>query len=43
MSDAIIALYNETRSIVNLSVVVHRMRDDGGQGNFSDSLTTGSV
>lgn len=41
MMDSIIQLYNTTQSIVNRTVIVHRMRDDGGQGNFSDSMTTG--
>lgn len=41
MSDAIIDLYNATRSIANRTVVLHAMRDDGGKGGFPDSNTTG--
>jgi Cu-Zn family superoxide dismutase len=41
MEDYIIQLYNATQSIVNRSVVVHLLRDDGGQGGFDDSNTTG--
>jgi hypothetical protein len=41
MEDYIIQLYNETQSIVNRSVVVHLLRDDGGEGGFEDSNTTG--
>lgn len=41
MTDGIIQLYNATQSIINRTVIVHRMRDDGGQGGFSDSTTTG--
>lgn len=40
-SDSIINLYNATRSIMNRTAIVHLMRDDGGQGGFTDSLTTG--
>lgn len=41
ITDSIIQLYNETQSIVNRTIVVHRMSDDGGQGGFTDSTTTG--
>jgi len=41
MQDSIIQLYNSTQSIVNRSVVIHRYRDDGGEGGFPDSNTTG--
>ncbi|CAF3970752.1 unnamed protein product [Rotaria sp. Silwood2] len=43
MEDWIIQLYNETQSIVNRTIIVHRLRDDGGQGGFSDSNTTGNA
>ncbi len=41
MNDWIIQLYNTTQSIINRTVIVHRHRDDGGQGGFIDSHTTG--
>ncbi len=41
MDDSIIQLYNATQSIINRTVVVHLYRDDGGQGGFPDSTTTG--
>ena len=41
ISDSIIQLYNATQSILNRTIVIHLARDDGGMGNFSDSLTTG--
>jgi hypothetical protein len=41
MEDYIIQLYNATQSIVGRSAVVHLLRDDGGQGGFVDSNTTG--
>ena len=41
MYDGIIQLYNTTQSILNRTVVVHLMRDDGGMGGFVDSATTG--
>jgi len=41
MEDSIIELYNATRSILNRAVVIHLLRDDGGQGGFNDSATTG--
>jgi Cu-Zn family superoxide dismutase len=41
MEDSIIQLYNATQSIFNRTIVVHLLRDDGGQGGFSDSTTTG--
>jgi len=41
MEDSIIELYNATRSILNRAVVIHLARDDGGQGGFNDSATTG--
>jgi hypothetical protein len=41
MDDSIIQLYNATQSIINRTVVVHLYRDDGGQGGFPDSATTG--
>ena len=43
ISDAIIDLYNATRSIANRTIVLHAMRDDGGKGGFPDSNTTGYV
>ena len=41
IQDFIIQLYNATQNITGRTVVVHRMRDDGGTGGFSDSNTTG--
>jgi hypothetical protein len=41
MEDSIIQLYNATQSILNRAVVIHLLRDDGGQGGFDDSKTTG--
>ena len=41
MKDSIIQLYNGRQSIENRTIVVHRFRDDGGQGGFPDSHTTG--
>ena len=41
--DWIIQLYNETQSIVDRAVVIHDFRDDGGEGGFNDSKTTGYV
>ncbi|CAF0803632.1 unnamed protein product [Adineta steineri] len=41
--DAIIDLYNETRSIANRTIVLHAMRDDGGKGGFPDSNSTGNA
>jgi hypothetical protein len=41
MYDSIIQLYNATQSITNRTVIVHLFRDDGGQGGFPDSTTTG--
>ncbi len=41
MYDWIIQLYNATQSITDRTVIVHLFRDDGGQGGFSDSTTTG--
>ncbi|UJR22137.1 hypothetical protein I4U23_025201 [Adineta vaga] len=43
MEDGIIQLYNATQSIMNRTVVVHRMRDDAGQSGASDSTTTGNA
>ena len=39
--DSIIQLFNSTQSIANRTVVLHAMRDDGGQGGFPDSNSTG--
>ncbi len=39
--DSIIQLYNATQSILNRTVIVHLMRDDGGMGGNPDSSTTG--
>ena len=41
MTDSIIQIYDGTQSIIGRTVIVHRMRDDGGMGGFSDSNTTG--
>lgn len=41
IQDYIIQLYNATQNIAGLTVVVHRMRDDGGTGGYADSNTTG--
>lgn len=41
IADAIIDFYNTTLSVANRTVVLHAMRDDGGQGGFPDSKTTG--
>ena len=41
ITDYIIDLYNMTRSILNRSMVVHAMFDDGGNTNNSLSSTTG--
>ncbi|CAF0940528.1 unnamed protein product [Adineta ricciae] len=43
ISDAIIDLYNATRSIANRTIVLHAIRDDGGKGGFPDSNTTGNA
>lgn len=43
IEDSIIQLYNETQSILNRTVVIHLLRDDGGAGGFDDSNTTGYV
>ncbi|CAF1329761.1 unnamed protein product [Rotaria sordida] len=43
IQDSIIQLYNATQSIVNRTIVLHAMRDDGGMGGFSDSSTTGNA
>ncbi|CAF0940510.1 unnamed protein product [Adineta ricciae] len=42
-TDIIIQLYNTTQSIMNRTIVVHRMRDDGGQSGAPDSTTTGNA
>ncbi len=40
--DAVIDLYEQShRCIANRTIVLHAMRDDGGQGGFPDSKTTG--
>ena len=41
IQDRIIDLFDPDRSIANRTIVVHAMRDDGGQGGFPDSNTTG--
>jgi hypothetical protein len=41
MLDSIIQLYNDTQSILNRTVVIHLLRDDGGEGGAFDSNTTG--
>ncbi|CAF1247570.1 unnamed protein product [Adineta steineri] len=41
--DSIIQLYNNIQSIVNRTIVLHAMRDDGGMGGFTDSKTTGNA
>jgi Cu-Zn family superoxide dismutase len=41
LEDSIIQLYNDTLSIYNRTIIVHLLRDDGGQGGFVDSATTG--
>jgi Cu-Zn family superoxide dismutase len=41
MQDPIIQLYNATQSILNRTVVVHLLRDDGGLAGTNDSITTG--
>jgi hypothetical protein len=41
LTDPIISLYNAERSIANRTIVLHAIRDDGGQGGFPDSNTTG--
>jgi len=43
IEDNIIQLYNATQSIVNRTVVIHLLRDDGGEGGFDDSNTTGNA
>ncbi|CAF1329713.1 unnamed protein product [Rotaria sordida] len=43
LEDSIIQLYNATQSIINRTIIVHGFRDDGGQGGFSDSTTTGNA
>lgn len=40
MTDSIIQLNNVIKSIINRTVIMHRMRDDGSQGGFSNSTTT---
>jgi Cu-Zn family superoxide dismutase len=41
IADSIIQLYNATQSIIDRTAIVHLHRDDGGQGGFPDSHTTG--
>lgn len=41
IQDRIIDLFDAERSIANRTIVIHAMRDDGGQGGFPDSNTTG--
>ena len=41
INDTIIDLYNATRSILNRTMVVHSMYDDGGSTNNGTSATTG--
>lgn len=41
IADMIIDFYNATRSVANRTIVLHAMRDDGGQGGFPDSNSTG--
>jgi Copper/zinc superoxide dismutase (SODC) len=41
MTDSIIDLYNDTRSIVNRTFIIHAMRDDGGGTSNANSNTTG--
>lgn len=41
MTDSIIQIYDGTQSILDRTVIVHRMRDDGGMGGNADSNTTG--
>lgn len=40
-TDSIITLYDSIRSVLERTLIVHAMRDDGGTGGFSDSLTVG--
>ena len=39
--DTIISLYDATRNITNLTVVIHQMLDDGGETGVGTSSTTG--
>jgi len=41
ITDIIIQLYNITQSIINRTIVVHAMFDDGGSVNNSASAITG--
>lgn len=41
MNDTIIDLYNTTRSILNRTMIIHAMLDDGGYTNVDMSNTTG--
>ena len=41
LSDSIIQLYNLTQSIVNRTIIIHQMYDDGGNTNSGTSNTTG--
>ena len=41
ITDSIIDLYNATRSILSLTLVVHDMSDDGGNTGVGQSNTTG--
>ncbi|CAF3709272.1 unnamed protein product, partial [Adineta steineri] len=43
INDSIIQLGYNNRSIVDRTIVVHLLRDDGGMGGFSDSNTTGNA
>ncbi|CAF1086450.1 unnamed protein product [Adineta steineri] len=43
IQDSIIQLGYNNRSIVDRTIVVHLLRDDGGMGGFSDSTTTGNA
>ncbi len=41
IQDSIIQLYNGQQSIINRTIVLHAMRDDGGMSGAADSSTTG--
>lgn len=41
ITDSIIQLYNITQSIINRTIVVHAMYDDGGSTGLNDSAITG--
>jgi hypothetical protein len=41
ITDSIIQLYNITQSIINRTIIIHAMSDDGGTTGVNDSAVTG--